>query len=166
MSGTTLGDRTLLLLARAVFVMTDVPLQRLQHTQRLKMGCHEIKANMRARMREMTMRRMTTRVPAADLVGIDPTHCAVALKYDDKKESNAPARPVTVLARSLYAHAELDREGPAALLAAVAQVFAYVCQLRAAFAGQIAMPADLAGLNVPAALDAHKGPVSGKEAFD
>ena len=85
LSGTTLGDRTLLLLALAVFVMTGVPLQRLQHAQRLKMSYDEIKANMRARMREMTMRRMTTRVPAADLVGIDPTHCAVALKYDDKK---------------------------------------------------------------------------------
>ena len=55
---------------------------------------------------------------------------------------------------------------PAALLAAVAQVFADVCQLRAAFAGQIAMPADRPGLNVPAPLDAHKRPVSGKEAFD
>ena len=53
-----------------------------------------------------------------------------------------------------------------ALLAAVAQVFAYVCQLRAAFAGQIAMPADLPGLNVPAALDADKRPVSGKETLD
>ena len=135
LSGKTLGDRTLLLLALAVFVMTDVPLQRLQHAHRLKMSCHEIKDNMRARMREMTMRRMMARVPAADLVGINPTHCAVALKYDNKKmgaprvvgkgagllattirdlakEPNAPAPPVTVLARSLYAHAELDREVP------------------------------------------------------
>ena len=57
--------------------------------------------------------------------------------------------------------------GPSAVLrAAVARMFAYVCQLRAAFAGQVAMPADLPGLNVPAALDAHKRPVSGKEAFD
>ena len=153
------------------------------------MSYDEIKANMRARMREMTMRRVMARVPATDLVGINPTHCAVALKYDDKKmsaqravvrgadllattirdlakESNAPAPPVTVLLRSLYAHAELDREVPAALLAAVAQVFAYVCQLSAAFVGQIAMSADLPGLNEPAALDAHKRPVSGKDAFD
>ena len=52
------------------------------------------------------------------------------------------------------------------LRAAVARMFAYVCQVRAAFAGQVAMPADLPGLNVPAALDANKRPVSGKETLD
>ena len=80
--------------------------------------------------------------------------------------SAAPAPPVTVLARSLYDHAELDREAPAALVATVAQVFAYVCLLRAPFAGLIAMPADPPVLNVPAAFDAHNGPVSATEAFD
>jgi len=68
-----------------------------------------------------------------------------------------------VLARALYAHAELDREIPAALFAAVAQVLAYVYQLRAALAGQVAMPAALPELNVPADLDPHNKPAADLE---
>jgi len=60
-----------------------------------------------------------------------------------------------VLARALYAHAELDREIPAALFAAVAQVLAYVYQLRAALRGQVAMPGALPAIDVPAGLDPH-----------
>jgi flagellar biosynthesis protein FlhB len=191
LSGTMLGGLTLLLLALAVFAMIDVPLQRFQHAQRLKMshqelkqehkeseGNQEIKAKVRARMREMTKHRMLAAVPQADLVVMNPTHYAVALKYDDKKmgaprvvakgadllamtirdlakDSKVPVLQAPVLARALYAHAELDREIPAALFAAVAQVLAYVYQLRAAMAGQVAMPAALPELNVPADLDPH-----------
>ena len=191
LSGAMLGGLTLLLLALAVFAMIDVPLQRFQHAQRLKMshqeikqehkeleGNQEIKAKIKARMREMTKRRMMAAVPLADLVVMNPTHYAVALKYDDKKmgaprvvakgvdllamtirdlakDSKVPVLQAPVLARALYAHAELDREIPAALFAAVAQVLAYVYQLRAALAGQIAMPAALPELNVPAELDPH-----------
>ena len=60
-----------------------------------------------------------------------------------------------MLARALYAHAELDREIPAALFAAVAQVLAYVYQLRHALAGLAPMPGDLPALDVPAELDPH-----------
>jgi flagellar biosynthetic protein FlhB len=177
LSASMLGGLTLLLLALAAFAMIDVPLQRFQHAQRLKMshqeikqehkeleGNQEIKAKLRARMREMTKRRMLAAVPKADLVVMNPTHYAVALKYDDKKmgaprvvakgadllamkirdlakDSKVPVLQAPVLARALYAHAELDREIPAALFAAVAQVLAYVYQLRAALAGQVAMPA-------------------------
>ena len=191
LSGAMLGGLILLLLALAVFAMIDVPLQRFQHAQRLKMshqeikqehkeleGNQEIKAKIKARMREMTKRRMMAAVPLADLVVMNPTHYAVALKYDDKKmgaprvvakgadllamtirdlakDSKVPVLQAPVLARALYAHAELDREIPAALFAAVAQVLAYVYQLRAALAGQIAMPAALPELNVPAELDPH-----------
>ena len=77
-----------------------------------------------------------------------------------------PVLQAPVLARALYAHAELDREIPAALFAAVAQVLAYVYQLRGALAGQIAMPADLPALNVPADLDPHHKSVPGMEVFD
>ena len=152
-------------------------------------GNQEIKAKIKARMREMTKRRMMAAVPLADLVVMNPTHYAVALKYDDKKmgaprvvakgadllamairdlakDSKVPVLQAPVLARALYAHAELDREIPAALFAAVAQVLAYVYQLRAALAGQIAMPADLPELNVPEELDPHNRPVSGMEDFD
>jgi flagellar biosynthetic protein FlhB len=202
LSVSMLGGLTLLLLALAAFAMIDVPLQRFQHAQRLKMshqeikqehkeneGNQEIKAKVRARMREMTKRRMLAAVPKADLVVMNPTHYAVALKYDDKKmgaprvvakgadllamkirdlakDSKVPVLQAPVLARALYAHAELDREIPAALFGAVAQVLAYVYQLRAALAGQVAMPAALPELNVPADLDPHNKPVPDMEVFD
>ena len=71
-----------------------------------------------------------------------------------------PVLQSPVLARALYAHAELDREIPAALFAAVAQVLAYVYQLRAAMAGRQAMPGELPPLHVPAELDPHHTPES------
>ena len=197
-----LGGLSLLLLALAAFAMIDVPLQRHHHAQRLKMshqelkqehkeleGNQEIKAKVRARMREMTKRRMLAAVPQADLVVMNPTHYAVALKYDDKSmgaprvvakgadllalkirdlatDSKVPVLQAPVLARALYAHAELDREIPAALFAAVAQVLAYVYQLRAALAGRVAMPAAMPELDVPADLDPHNKPVPDMEVFE
>ncbi|MGZ5716201.1 MAG: EscU/YscU/HrcU family type III secretion system export apparatus switch protein, partial [Caldimonas sp.] len=169
----------------------DVPIQKHLHAIRLKMshqelkqehkeleGNSEVKGKVRARMREMTRRRMIAAVPKADLVVMNPTHYAVALKYDDKtmaaprvvakgadllalrirdvaEGSQVPVLEAPVLARALYAHAELDREIPAALFAAVAQVLAYVYQLRAAMAGQVPMPGALPALDVPVELDPH-----------
>jgi flagellar biosynthesis protein FlhB len=191
MSQTVLGGMLLLLLALAVFAGIDAPLQKHLHAHKLKMskqeakqehkeleGNAEIKAKIKQRMREMANRRMLAAVPSADLVVMNPTHYAVALKYDDTrmgaprvvakgadllamtirdsaKESKVPVLQAPVLARALYAHAEIDREIPAALFAAVAQVLAYVYQLRAALAGRSAMPGDLPELNVPAELDPH-----------
>lgn len=201
MSISMLGGLTLLLLALAAFALIDVPLQRHHLAQRLKMshqelkqehkeleGNQEIKAKLRARMREMTKRRMMAAVPTADLVVMNPTHYAVALKYDDAKmgaprvvakgadllamairdlakDSRVPVLQAPVLARALYAHAEIDREIPAALFAAVAQVLAYVYQLRSALKGQTAMPADLPELDVPAELDPQHTPVTDADAF-
>ncbi|MDP1792040.1 MAG: flagellar biosynthesis protein FlhB [Methylibium sp.] len=180
-----------LLLALAVFAMVDVPLQRFQHAKRLKMshqemkqehkeneGNVEVKAKVKARMREMANRRMLAAVPKADLVVMNPTHYAVALKYEEgrggaprvvakgadlialrirdlAKESKVPVLQAPVLARALYAHAELDREIPIALYTAVAQVLAYVYQLRAALAGKAPLPGELPELPVPAELDPH-----------
>ena len=188
---TLLGGLTLLLLALALFAAVDVPLQRHQLAQRLKMshaeikqenkeleGNQEIKAKVRERMREMTKKRMLAAVPKADLVVMNPTHYAVALKYDDTKmgaprvvakgadllalkirdtaaDAKVPVLEAPMLARALYAHAELDHEIPAALFAAVAQVLAYVYQLRAALKGAAAMPGALPELNVPPELDPH-----------
>ncbi|MGZ5130430.1 MAG: EscU/YscU/HrcU family type III secretion system export apparatus switch protein, partial [Caldimonas sp.] len=165
------GGLALILVALGVFAAVDVPIQKHLHAIRLKMshqelkqehkeleGNSEVKGKVRARMREMTKRRMIAAVPKADLVVMNPTHYAVALKYDDKtmaaprvvakgadllalrirdvaEGSQVPVLEAPVLARALYAHAELDREIPAALFAAVAQVLAYVYQLRAAMAG-------------------------------
>ena len=188
---TLLGGMLLLLLALGAFALIDVPLQKFQHAQRLRMshqevkqerseseGNAEIKGRVRQLMREASQRRMMAAVPTADLVVMNPTHYAVALKYEDgsmsaprvvakgadliamairdlAKESKVPVLQAPVLARALYAHAELDREIPAALFAAVAQVLAYVYQLRAALAGKVPMPGDLPDLNVPAELDPH-----------
>jgi len=188
---TVLGGLMLLLLALALFAAIDAPLQKFLLANRLKMshqevknehkeieGNPEIKGRMRARMRELSRNRMLAAVPTADLVVMNPTHYAVALKYDDAKmaaprvvakgadllamtirdaarKAEVPVLQAPVLARALYAHAELDREIPAALFGAVAQVLAYVYQLRAAARGQGATPGELPALDVPAELDPH-----------
>ena len=195
-SHTVLSGMLLLLLALAVFAAVDAPLQKHLHAMQLKMskqeakqehkeleGNAEIKGKIKQRMREMANRRMLAAVPTADLVVMNPTHYAVALKYDDTrmgaprvvakgadllamtirdaaKESKVPVLQAPVLARALYAHAEIDREIPAELFAAVAQVLAYEYQLRAALAGRSAMPGDLPELNVPVELDPHHGVAS------
>jgi flagellar biosynthetic protein FlhB len=181
----------LLVLALAAFAVVDVPLQRKRLLDRLKMshqelkeehkqleGNQEVKSKVRVRMRELANRRMLAAVPKADLVVMNPTHYAVALRYDDKtmaaprvvakgadllalkirdiaKESKVPVLQAPPLARALYAHAEIDREVPAALFAAVAQVLAWVYQLRASMAGQARAPAEPQALPVPAELDPH-----------
>ena len=188
---TVRGGLWLLVLALAVFALVDVPLQRKWFQDRQKMshqelkeefkqleGNLEIKSKMKALMRARAQRRMMAAVPGADLVVMNPTHYAVALKYDDAsmaaprvvakgadlialrirdiaKAAGVPVLEAPPLARALYAHAEIDREVPAALFAAVAQVLAYVYQLRAALAGRGAMPAELPALPVPDELDPH-----------
>jgi flagellar biosynthesis protein FlhB len=181
----------LLALALAAFALVDVPLQRQRLLANLKMSHQEmkeelkqlegnlaIKSKVRARMREMANRRMLAAVPKADIVVMNPTHFAVALRYDDATMSaprvvakgadllalkirdlaqaaKVPVLQAPSLARALYAHTEIDREVPAALFAAVAQVLAWVYQLRAAMAGRGAMPAELPALVVPPELDPH-----------
>jgi flagellar biosynthesis protein FlhB len=190
-SGSLVDGMVPVVLALALFAAIDVPLQKRLHGEKLKMsrqevkqeqkeldGNAEVKVKVRARMREMTRRRMMTAVPKADLVVMNPTHYAVALKYDDRtmaaprviakgadltalrirelaEGASVPVLEAPVLARALFAHAELDQEIPAALFAAVAQVLAYVYQLRAAMRGQVPMPGALPFLDVPAELDPH-----------
>jgi len=179
----------LLVLALALFALIDVPLQRHLFLQRLKMsheearqefkeleGNVEVKAKVKARMREIVKRRMLTEVPRADLVVMNPTHYAVALKYDEStmgaprvvakgadllalrirdlaRDANVPVLRLPPLARALYTHVEIDREVPAQLFAAVAQVLAYVYQLRAALSGRAPMPGELPELDLPPGLD-------------
>jgi flagellar biosynthesis protein FlhB len=201
-AGTVLGGLALLVLALAVFAAIDVPLQRKLHADKLKMsmqelkqehkeseGNQEVKGKQKARMREMTKRRMLAAVPKADLVVMNPTHYAVALKYEDgkmsaprvvakgadllalkirdiAKGSKVPVLQAPVLARALYAHTKLDHEIPTALFAAVAQVLAYVYQLRAAMAGQAPQPGELPELPVPPELDPHHTPAPDMEHFE
>ena len=189
-----MGGLMLLAIALAVFAAIDVPLQRQLWMRRMRMtreeakqelkeveGNLEVKAKMRARMREMAKRRMLAAVPQADLVVMNPTHYAVALKYEEGKmsapkvvakgadllamkirdlarENKVPVLQQPVLARALYAHAKLDHEIPAALFGAVAQVLAYVYQLRAAMKSRNLNTPDMPKPHVPPELDPHNKP--------
>jgi flagellar biosynthetic protein FlhB len=184
-----LGGLLLLVLALALFALVDVPLQRHQLANTLKMsvqemkqeqreveGSAELKSRQRSRMRELANRRMLAAVPGADLVVMNPSHFAVALKYqeglmsapkvvakgadlmalrirDAAQAAKVPVLQAPPLARALYAHADLDKPVPAALFSAVAQVLAHVYQLRAHLQGRGAPPPPLPELKVPPELD-------------
>jgi flagellar biosynthetic protein FlhB len=184
----------LLLVALGAFAFVDVPLQRFVWLRGLRMshqevkkenkdveGSAEVKGKQKARMREMANRRMLAAVPTASVVVMNPTHYAVALRYEDgvmaaprvvakgldlmafrirdaARAAGVPVLEAPPLARALYAHAELDREIPAALFSAVAQVLAWVFQLRNAASGRGRMPAELPALHVPPELDPNHAP--------
>lgn len=173
----------------AAFAIVDVPLQRQMLLRRLRMsveelkkemrdvdGNTEVKAKMRARMRELVSRRMLAAVPRADVVVMNPTHYAVALKYDESKmaaprvmakgadllalkirdlaaEAKVPVVQAPPLARALYAHTDVDQEVPARLFTAVAQVLAWVYQLRDAMAAGRAFNTGAPTPEVPADMD-------------
>ncbi|MEE2730495.1 MAG: flagellar biosynthesis protein FlhB [Pseudomonadota bacterium] len=149
-----------------VVAAIDVPFQVYQHNKQLKMtkqevkdeykdteGKPEVKSKLRSKQREIAQSRMMSAVPDADVVITNPTHYAVALKYDPQKmlapivvakgadhlalqiKKVALANDVMILnspplARSIYYHTELEREIPQGLFLAVAQVLAYVFQLQ------------------------------------
>ena len=178
----------LLMLVVGGWALIDVPLQRYLWLERLKMsreevkqehkdaeGNMEVKGKIKQKMREMARKRMLAAVPQADLVVMNPTHYAVALRYDEAsmgaprvvakgtdllamkirdiaREAKVPVLQAPPLARALYAHVELDHEVPAALFAAVAQVLAWVYQLRAR--ADVAPPT----VDVPPELDPHNQP--------
>jgi flagellar biosynthetic protein FlhB len=144
-------------------------------------GNAEVKGKQKARMREAANRRMLAAVPGASVVVMNPTHFAVALLYDDgrmaapkvvakgadlmafrirdaARAAQVPVLEAPPLARALYAHSEVDREIPAALFSAVAQVLAWVYQLRNAMAGKGRAPGDLPDLHVPPELDPKNRP--------
>ncbi|MES2934950.1 MAG: flagellar biosynthesis protein FlhB [Pseudomonadota bacterium] len=139
-------------------------------------GNPQIKAKIRAQQREMARRRMMSEVPTADVVVTNPTHYAVALKYAEGKmgaptvvakgadevaakireiaqKNNVTIMEAPPLARALFRHTELGDQIPEALYTAVAEVLAYVFQLRVyRQKGGVRpdMPSDLV---VPAQLD-------------
>ena len=163
----------------------DAPFQLWSHKQKLKMtkqevrdeykdteGKPEVKGRIRQLQREMAERRMMQAVPQADVVITNPTHFAVALKYDPEKggaplllakggdflalkiREIAKEHKVMVLespglARAVYYSTELDQEIPAGLYLAVAHVLAYVYQLRQYQAGKGKRPGPLPDLPIP-----------------
>ena len=163
----------------------DVPFQLWDNKQKLMMtkqevrdeykdseGKPEVKQRIRQLQREMAERRMMQAVPQADVIITNPTHFAVALKYDPAK-GNAPVllakgsdftalkiREIAqehqvmllespALARAVFYSTELDQEIPAGLYLAVAQVLAYVYPLRQYKTGKGKRPAPLPDLPIP-----------------
>lgn len=155
----------------------DAPYQLWSYARKLRMtkqelkqefkeseGSPEVKGRQRRLQQEVARRRMMEEVPTADVVITNPTHYAVALKYDSTSkgaprvvakgrdliaasirelaaEHRVPLISAPSLARALYRGAELGDEIPTVLYAAVAQVLGYVYQLAAMKAGRRQGPA-------------------------
>jgi len=169
--------------------LIDLPLQGFLHKSELKMsrqemkdehkeseGNPQLKGQQRNKQRELAQRGSIRAVPKADFIVMNPTHYAVAIKYDEKAMSaprviskgadllalkirdigrahDVPVLQSPVLARALYAHAELDQDIPSTLYTAVAQVLAYIYRLRAALRGEGPMPGEPPQPFVPPELD-------------
>jgi len=163
------GHALVSLTAALIFIAAiDVPFQLWQYHKDLRMtreeikqeareseGSPEVKGQIRRLQREISQRRMMADVPKADVIIVNPTHYAVALRYDDKRmrapvvvakgvdhvaakiREIAAAHDVPVfeappLARALHRNVGIGDEIPANLYVAVAQVLTYIFQLRAA----------------------------------
>lgn len=175
--------------ALALIVIVDVPFKIWEHREQLRMTKEEvrqemketegdpmIKGRIRQLQREAARRRMMAEVPKADVVVVNPTEFAVALRYressmkaptvvakgsallaaritDIAREHGVPVVRVPPLARALHAHGELGREIPAPLYTAVAEVLAYVYQLARFETGEGELPEPPVGAPVPPELD-------------
>jgi flagellar biosynthetic protein FlhB len=149
-----------------IIAILDYMYQRFQHEKQLRMskqdikdeykmmeGDPQIKGKIKQKQREMAMRRMMQEVPNADVVITNPTHFAVAIKYDGTtmqaptviakgqdfvalkiKEIAGQNEIVTVenkpLARMLFAQVEIGQQIPEDLFQAVAEILAYVYKLK------------------------------------
>jgi flagellar biosynthesis protein FlhB len=167
--GSLLGDGAKSIIERTVIAylliaVVDLIWQRRRHSKDMKMTKQEvkdegrqtdlppeIKAAIRRRQMMAARARMMAAIPTADVVVTNPTHYAVALRYDGTlpapivvakgknlvaaqirriaTENNIPIVPDPPLARSLHAMVEVDRMIPAELFAAVAQVLAFVYKM-------------------------------------
>lgn len=164
-----------------VIAAADAPFQLWQHAKQLRMtqqevrdeskdteGQPDIKRKQRQLQRELAQRRMMQEVPKADVVVTNPTHYAVALRYDQERmsaprvvakgkdlvaariretaaEHGVPVQSAPELARAIYFHTRLGQEVPTALYLVVAQLLAYVYQIKAGATPESGPP----HLNVP-----------------
>jgi flagellar biosynthetic protein FlhB len=176
---------TLLIASTMILIAAvDVPMQLWQHAKQLRMtkedvkreakeaeGDPHVKAAIRAQQRAAAKKRMMADVPKADVIVTNPTHYAVALKYDESmraptviakgadllaarirgvgEANNIPILEAPPLARALFTHTDLGQQVPEKLYTAVAEVLAYVFQLKAHGAsglkplGEVEVPAEL-----------------------
>jgi len=170
--GTVVLRTTAAALAAILFLaILDAVFQRIQHERDLRMtraevreeqrltdGDPHVRARIRAVQRELAMRRMMADVPKATVVVTNPTHYAVALRYEREERAGARSAPLVVakgvdhlaerikeiaaqhgvvrhedvrLARTLYAKVKVGQEIPEELYGAVAAVLATVYRLDA-----------------------------------
>ena len=168
----------------ALIAAIDVPLQLWRYAKQLRMtkeevkqeykeaeGDPHIKAAIRRAQREAAKKRMMADVPKADVIVTNPTHYAVALKYDESmraptviakgadllaarirgvaEQANVPILEAPPLARALFTHTDLGQQIPEKLYTAVAEVLAYVFQLKTYGVsgmkplGEVEVPAEL-----------------------
>ncbi len=163
----------------------DIPFQIWQHKKQQRMtkkevkeerksteGSPEVKSKIRGLQMEAAMRRMMEEVPKADVVITNPTHYAIALKYEDGKmgapklvakgtelvaarireiaaENEVPIVSAPPLARAIYFSTELEQEIPSRLYLAVAQILAYIYQLKQATSAGMQTPDLPTDLDVP-----------------
>jgi flagellar biosynthetic protein FlhB len=155
------------MLAMLVLALTDFVWQRFAWEKSIRMtkqevkdegkdsdGSPEIKQRQKAIMMAVARRRMLAEIPKATVVVTNPTHVAVALRYDEKtaapicvakgldhlalkirelaKASGVPILERPELARALYRTVEVEKPIPQDLYQAVAQVLAFVYRLRGA----------------------------------
>lgn len=179
-------------LSLILVVVIDVPWQLHQHNEKLKMtrqeikdeyknteGKPEVKSRIRRMQMEMAQRRMMADVPNADVVITNPSHYAVALKYNEQGAGapmvlakgqdqvaakireiadhyEIPVLQLPPLTRAVYFSTEIGDEIPHALYMAVAQVLAYVYQMKQYKSGRGKRPGKLQDVKVP--LDMDPGP--------
>ncbi len=151
----------------ALIALIDAPYQLWEHNRKLRMtrqevkdelkqteGDPQLKGRIRRVQHEMARRRMMAEVPTADVIITNPTHYAVALRYDDRRmaapqvvakgsalvalrirdlaaESGVTIVSSPLLARALYFTTPLGAQIPDALFRAVARILAYVYQVSA-----------------------------------
>lgn len=181
-----IGMCFLLLSASLVLIaMIDVPYQLWDHSKKLKMtlqeikdehkdseGSPEVKGRQRRMQMDMAQNRMMAEVPKADVIVTNPSHYAVALKYDQNSNSapklvakgvdliaaqirnlaigaDVPLVASPPLARALYYSTEIDKEIPQGLYLAVAQILAYVYQLKSAQKNDWRAPLPPGDIKVP-----------------
>lgn len=166
-------------------VLADVPFQMWDHARKQKMtrqevkdehkqteGSPEMRSKVRQTQRELAQRRMMQEVPKADVVITNPTHFAVALRYDQDTMSapivvalgadevaghirrialanDVPILSVPPLARALFYNCKLESEIPPGLYLAVAQVLAYIFQLNNYQRDGATVPAFNANVDIP-----------------
>lgn len=187
-SAIQLSGQALIALTGALVLIAavDVPFQLWQYRQDMRMtreevrrehkeaeGSPEVKGRIRALQRELAERRMMEEIPKADVIVVNPTHFAVALRYDEKtmraprvvakgvdlialkirelaNEHKVPIFEAPPLARALHRSVDIGDEIPAGLYVAVAQVLTYIFQLKAAKAGRGQKP-ELPRIEMPEA---------------